>query len=215
MYLIGLLVGLGCYSLTYLFAKDTDNSRRVIVVFIIGAICLLGSLIIIGGFAGMPFGVLSVGIFTASILLAFFGGNSLWKKAIYTIIISCVVLFVSFDYLNKVDYWVGKKVNYGDEVDLYSQQLQKHTNIKGYKTFTVSEGDKAIVLSLGEKMAGNNIEVLDVKEKANTTIIKIRTFYNQSNEKNPWIMIGLNRLKSNIVIMDTDGTIYKEVGKAD
>lgn len=107
----------------------------------------------------------------------------------------------------------GKKVNYGDEVDLYSQQLQKHTNIKGYRTFTVSEGDKAIVLSLDGKMAGNNIEVLDVKEKANTTIIKIRTFYNQSNEKNPWIMIGLNRLKSNIVIMDTDRTIYKEVGK--
>lgn len=109
MYLIGLLVGLGCYSLTYLFAKDTDNSRRVMVVFIIGAICLLGSLIIIGGFAGMPFGVLSVGIFTVSILLAFFWGNSLWKKSIYTIIIFCVVFFVSFNYLNKVDYWVEKK----------------------------------------------------------------------------------------------------------
>jgi hypothetical protein len=213
MYLIGLLIGLGCYSITYLFAKDTDNSRRVLVVFILGAICLLGSLTIIGGFEGMPYGVLSLGIITVSILMAFLGKNLIWKKSVYTVIILFVVLFVSFDSLNKVDYWVGKKRNYGDDVYLYTQHIQKDTTIRGYNTFTISEGNKGIVLSLGNKMADNNIEVLDVKEQGSTTVIKIRTFYNQSTEKNPWIMIGFNRLKSNIVIMDTDGTLYEEVAE--
>lgn len=214
MYLIGLLIGLGCYSITYLFAKNTDNLRRVLVVFILGAVCLLGSLTIIGGFEGMPYGVLSVGIFTVSILMAFLGKNLIWKKSVYTFIILIVVLYVSFDLINKVDYSVGKKRNYGDDVYSYTQQLQKDTTIRGYKIFTISEGDKGIVLSLGDKMAGNNIEVLNVKEQGDTTVIEIRTFYNQSTEKNPWIMIGFNRLKSNIVIMDTDGTLYEELTEA-
>ncbi len=213
MYLIGLLIGLGCYSITFLFSKKSDNNRRVLVVYILGGVILLGSLIVIGGFEGMPFGVLSLGVFTVSFLLTLFGNKRIWKKLVYTVIILSVAFFILFDWLNKVDYWIGKKRDYGDEVSIYTQQLQEDTSIRGYKAFTISEGDKGIVLSLGGKMAGNNIEVLDVKEQGNTTIIEIRTFYNQSAEKNPWILIGLNRLKSEVVIMDTDGTLYEEVGK--
>lgn len=33
----------------------------------------------------------------------------------------------------------------------YIQQLQKDATIQGYKTFTISEGNKGIVLSLGGK----------------------------------------------------------------
>jgi hypothetical protein len=62
-------------------------------------------------------------------------------------------------------------------------------------------------------MEGNDIEVLNVEEQGNTTLITIRSYYNQSNEKNPVIGIELNRIQSEIVIMDTNGTIYEEVSE--
>lgn len=215
MFLIGLLLGIIFYALTYLFIKETENKKRTLAVAIIGILSLIGSITVIGGFEGMPYGVLSLGILTISILLAFFGNSSLWKKAVYTFVIMFVVLYSAFVYLNQIDYWIVKKTHYSydGELGLYLQQLQKDTSIQGYKTFTISEGNKGIVLSLGGEMAGNNIEVLDVEEQGKTTIIKIRTFYNQSNEKNPVIAIGLSRVQPEIVIMDTNGTIYEKVNK--
>jgi hypothetical protein len=217
MYLIGLLIGLVFYSLTYLFIKERENKKRVLVVFIMGVLFFLGSLIVIGGFEGMPYGVLSAGILTVSIMLALFGNNLLWKKLVYTVIILFVVLYILFVNLNKVDYWIVKKTHYTSDADVgsYIQQLQKDTTIQGYKTFTISEGNKGIVLSLGGKMAGNNIEVLDIKEYGKTTVIKIRTFYNQSSEQNPVVMIGLDRLQPEIIIMDTNGTMYEKATKVD
>lgn len=64
-------------------------------------------------------------------------------------------------------------------------------------------------------MAGNNIEVLNVEEYGDTTEIKIRTFYNQSSEKNPVIMIEIDRLQPEIIIMDTNGTIYEKATKVE
>lgn len=217
MYLIGLLAGLGFYALTYLFVKEMENKIRVLVVVIIGIVILFGSITVIGGFVGMPFGVLSLGILTTSILLAFFGKSSIWKKSVYTFIILVFVSYSTFMYLNKVEYWIVKKTHYStdNEVGSYIQQLQNDTSIQGYKTFTISEGNMGVVLSLGGKMAGNNIEVLDVKENGRTTEIKIRTFYNQSSEQNPVVIIGLDRLQSEIIIMDTNGTIYEEATKVE
>lgn len=217
MFLTGLLLGLGFYALTYLFMKESENKTRVLIVVVIGVLSLFGSIIVIGGFAGMPFGVLSLGILTISFVLAFFGKSSLWKKSVYTIVILFIVSYSAFMYFDKVDYWVVKKTHYssGDDFGSYTEQLQTDTTIQGYETFTISEGNKAIILSLGEEMSGNNIEVLDVEEQGKTTIIKIRTFYNKSIEKNPVIAIGLNRLQPEIVIMDTNGTIYEQAAKVD
>lgn len=213
MYLIGLSIGLVIYALTYLFARELNNYTRVIVVGAAAALTLVASLTLIGGFAGMPFGVLSLGMFTTSILFAFFEKSVLWKKAVSTLVILLVVSYSTFMYLNQVDFWIVKKTHFDSDYEIasYMQQLQNDTSIKGFKTFTISEGNKGIVLSLGGKMAGNNIEVLKVEDTGSTTQITIRTFYNQSVEKNPVIMIGLDRLQPEIVIMDTDGTIYEEV----
>jgi hypothetical protein len=217
MFLIGLLLGLGFYALTYLFMRETENKKRVLVVVIIGCLSLIGSITVIGGFAGMPFGVLSLGILTISILLSFFGKSPLWKKSVYTFVILFIVSYSAFMYLNRVDYWIIKQTHYtsGDDTGFYLQQLQKDTTIQGYKTFTISEGNKGIILSLDGEMAGNDIEVLDVEEQGKTTVIKIRTFYNQSNENNPVIAIGLNRVQPEIVIMDTNGTIYEQATKVE
>ena len=214
MYLTGLLIGLGFHALSYLFSKDMDNKKRVLIVGIIGILSVAASITVIGGFEGMPFGVLSLGILTIAILLAFFGKSTLWKKAVYTFVLLFVVLYSAVMFITQVDYWVVKKDNTSDYSDLgsYIHQVQIDPTIRGYKTFTLSEGNKGIVLSLGEEMSGNNIEVLDVEEQRGyTTIVKIRTSYNQSNEKNPYITIGLNRAQDEIIVIDTDGTLYEQV----
>ena len=212
MYQIGLIIGLGIYALTFLFQKEMENKKKVLVIFIIGILFLFGSLTMIGGFEGMPYGLLSLGILTVSILLALFGNNINGRRFVYLFIILFVAGYTSVVNLNKVDYWIVKKSHYQaiDDVGLYTQQLQKDPTIQGYETFAISEGNKGVVLSLGEQMAGNSIEVLDVIERGKTTEIKIRTFYNQSIEPNPVIMIGLNRLQPEVIIIDTDGTIYEK-----
>jgi hypothetical protein len=214
-YLIGLLTGLGTYALTFLFSKNIENKKRVLILIIVGFLTLLGSIFLIGGFEGMPYGVLGVGILSTSFLFSFFGKSSLWKKSVYTCVLLFVVLYFGFTYINKVDYWVIKKSSYssGDAISLYEERVQNDLSITGYKVFTILEGNKGIVLSLGGKMKGNDIEVLDVEEQGHTTLIKIRSYYNQSDEKNPVIGIGLNRVQSEIVIMDTNGTLYEEVSE--
>jgi hypothetical protein len=116
--------------------------------------------------------------------------------------------------MNQVDYWVIKEtrlsIGTADEIGSYLSLLQQNPTIQGHKTFTISEGANAVVLSLGQEMAGDNIEVLEVKEDGNTTVIKVRTFYNRSDEKNPFIVVGLDRVQSDVVIEDTNGTVFKE-----
>lgn len=217
VYLIGLIIGLGLYALTYFFVKEMKNKNRVLAVAIIGALCLIGSVTVIGGFEGMPIGVLSLGILSISLLLAFFGKSLVWKKSIYAFVILFVLSYSAYMYLNQTDYWIVKKSHYSalSDVNSYIQNLQTDTTVQGYETFTITEGNKGVVLSLGDEMAGNNIEVLDVTEYGGTTTIKIITFYNQSKEKNPVIMIGLDRLQPEIVIMDTNGTIYDKAIKVE
>ncbi|WP_106497307.1 hypothetical protein [Lentibacillus sp. Marseille-P4043] len=209
MFLIGIVIGLGIYALTYFFNKSMTNKNRTVIVFASGIFVFLASIIVIGGFAGMPFGVLALGMITIAILFLVFGRKVLWRKIIYTIVILFVISTITYDYLNNVDYWVVKKSEHN--TNTYMENLQQNSDVRGYKTVTISEGAKAIILSLGEEMAGNSIEVLDVEEQGYTTHVKIRTFYDQSTEKNPMIMIGLDRLQKEVVITDTDGTVYEEV----
>ncbi|MGY0691864.1 hypothetical protein ACW2QC_03615 [Virgibacillus sp. FSP13] len=209
MFLIGLVIGLGVYALTYFFSKSMTNKNRTIVVLVGGLFVFLVSLIVIGGFAGMPFGVLAAGMMTIAILFLVFGKKLLWRKIMYTVIILFVISTITYDYLNNVDYWVVKKSQ--NNKNTYMENLQENSEVRGYKTVTISEGSKAIILSLGEEMSGNSIEVLDVEEQGYTTHVKIRTFFDQSREKNPVIMIGLDRLQKEVVITDTDGTVYEEV----
>ncbi len=213
LFLSGLVLGLVIHAVTYIFRKRWGDRQRALVVGISGAVLFMVSITVIGGFAGMPFGVISAGIFSVAILMVIFKNNTVWKKVVYTSVITTVLCYSVFIYFTQTDYWVIKKSQYylGDEVGAYFQKLQDEPTIEGYKTFTILEGNKSIILSLGEKMAGNDIEVLDVEEQSNTTIVKIRSYYNQSSEKNPVIGIGLDRLKENIVIMDTNGTVYEEV----
>lgn len=212
-YLIGLIIGLGVYAITYVFAKQVANEIRVLIVAVAGILLSAISLMIIGGFQGIPFLILSLGVISVASLFGFFGRSLLGKKIVFTSVLLIVVSYSVFMYFNQTDYYiVSKSLRYGydGEVGAYVKKIEEDTATRGYKVFPFSEGDKAIVLSLGGEMTGNNIEVLGVEEKNGQTSITIRTFYNQSKEENPYIIIGLDKVQSKILIRDTDGTVYEE-----
>ena len=73
----------------------------------------------------------------------------------------------------------------------------------------------ALSLRKGEELKGNSIEVLDVNERNGRTEIEVKSYYDQSTEKNPWIGIALNRIQDEMIITDTDGTVYKKVTNID
>ncbi|AEI43559.1 hypothetical protein [Paenibacillus mucilaginosus] len=211
-YLFGLLAGFGLYALLSWIHSPLKHSVKVLVVAGAAAVVFLVSILVIGGFEGMPVGMGSAGLLTSAILLSF-AGKVIWRKIIYAVVLLSAAAYILFQYTNEVNYWIVKKTHYSALTDAgdYIKRLQKDPAIRGYKTFPIAEGRQGLVLSLGGSMAGNTVEVLDVKESGYTTIIQIRTFYNQSGEPNPVIMIGLDRLQPEINVMDTDGTIYEKV----
>lgn len=212
MYLIGLILGLGFYALTHYFSKKHDYTVKLSIVAVIGILFVIGSFAI-GGFGAMPYTALSIGILTIPIVIVLIGKKPIWRQYIFVGIGLVAAFGLAFSFFNKTDYWVISKHDYDidNPMDTYIQEVQNETNIRGYKRFTISEGNKGIVLSLGEEMAGTKIEVLDVVEEDEKTIIYVNSVYNKSTEKNPMISIGFNRLKSVVEIRDTDGTLYEQV----
>jgi|SRR5690625_1017382 len=211
MYLVGLLVGVVLYALTCFLTKEWDYKRRATTISIVGLLFMILSFAI-GGFNGMPIAISAIGILTISLITTLFGKSQLWRKGIFIVIVLLIAGAFAFSTINKIDYWVIKKTNeYATDNEIYEyvDKVQTDSDIKGYKTFDTVDS-KTIVLSLGNEMAGNNIEVMDIEEVNGKTVINVKSFYNKSIEENPTIIIGLDRLKPTIEIQDTDGTVYKE-----
>lgn len=212
--LIGLIIGIIIYSLTYVYGKSIANFKRSMIVLGGGILLLLTSVIIIGGFAGMPFGIISIGVIFMAIIFFIVGKNTFWKKTACFIVLLYTVVFSAYTYFNNIDYWVVDKASVEDQGLLpYLHNIEGDTSIRGYKLFNILEGSKGIFLTLGEDMSGNTIELVDVENNNGRTEIKIRTNYNNSPEKNPYIVIGVNKVEPEILITDTDGTVYKEINE--
>jgi hypothetical protein len=215
VYFIGLLLGVFFYSMTFYFSKEMKNDKRKIITGIVGLVCFIVGLMMIGGFSGMPISLMGVGILTVASLLWFGGKTILWRKVILAIILLIALgglSYVGLDRFNGSSFEIDEKDERLDpDLKNYYEYLQVHTDVKGFKAFDAYADDKAIILSLGGENKGNSLEVLNVENKGGRMIVNIRTFENQSSEKNPAIIILLDKLEPNIVIKDTDGTVYKEV----
>jgi hypothetical protein len=103
MYLIGLVFGMVVFSLTFLFKKMPEN-KRVLTVFISGIVIVLGSILLVGGFEGMPFGMIGLGMSSTAVILFFFQ-NHLFKnkRVLISILFGAVILAAGAIYLNKPD----------------------------------------------------------------------------------------------------------------
>lgn len=212
LYLVGLLIGIGFYSLTFFLSKEMKDKERQLYLFAGGSAIVLGGLIV-GGFEGMPISIVGLGVITISVVVALLI-RMVWRKYILTFTVLFIVGVFVFHYLDKTDYWIIKKENEyatpGDEVYNYLSRLQAETDIKGFKVIDMADSN-AIILSLGHERSGNSIEVMDIEELNSKTIIHVKSFYNKSVEKNPTVIIGVDRLNSEVEIRDVDGTVYQQI----
>src|SRR5699024_978782 len=109
VYLIGLIIGLILYALTYMFSRNIKNNTRTSSILIAGIISYLIIVFTIGGFESILFMFLSIGIITIAILFKFFGKSPLSKKIIYTTIGLVAAIYFALGIFYKVDYWIVQK----------------------------------------------------------------------------------------------------------
>ncbi|MEK4216683.1 hypothetical protein NYE57_00980 [Bacillus sp. FSL L8-0222] len=111
-------------------------------------------------------------------------------------------------------YWVLEKDRIGEgssELELYANYLQTHDDVKGYQVFTISEGKKMVVVSLGSSEKDKKLEVSDVKYSPKETIVTVkRKPAPEENEKNPYILIGLDKIEGDLIVQDKSGDRFEE-----
>lgn len=109
-------------------------------------------------------------------------------------------------------YWVMNKKNLDDEpaVRAYVNYLQKDkTERKGFKVIDVSEGKKMVVVSTGTRDL--ELESVSVDYLDDQTIVTVREVEANSDEVNPYILIGLKHPVSKFKVVNEDGEEY-EIG---
>ncbi|WP_338443551.1 hypothetical protein V5F86_20475 [Bacillus spizizenii] len=111
-------------------------------------------------------------------------------------------------------YWVLEKERIGEggsELELYANYLQMHDDVKGYQVFTISEGKKMVVVSLGSSEKDKKLEVSDVKFSPKETIVSMkRKPAPEANEKKLYILIGLDKIEGDLIVQDESGDRFEE-----
>ena len=215
VYSTGLIIGVALIALSY-FLKEWDNRKRNSMVAVIGVLAIIGGLVV-GGFDGIPISAIGVGILTVAILLFIAGNQSIIRKIVFALAVLvplAIFVYAAVDKIQGNNFIVAAKNEHLDSyLREYYDELQTKTATQGFKRFEPSEGEneKTIVLSLGKEKKGNSIEVAGIEKQGDRTTIHVKTFYNQSTEKNPTIILTLDNVGKNVVIKDTDGTVYKEI----
>ncbi|CAN2249387.1 hypothetical protein [Bacillus vallismortis] len=110
-------------------------------------------------------------------------------------------------------YWVLEKDRLDEVTDIkmYVNNLQMHDDVKGYQVFTISEGKKMVVVSLGSREKDKKLEVSGVKFSPKETIVTVkRKPAPTANEKNPYILIGLDKIEGEFIVQDESGDRFEE-----
>ncbi|TDY59336.1 LOW QUALITY PROTEIN: hypothetical protein BJ795_0949 [Bacillus subtilis] len=105
-------------------------------------------------------------------------------------------------------YWVLEK----DRIGEGSPDLEIYANfVKGYQVFTILEGRKMVIVSLGSSEKDKKLEVSDVKFSPKETIVTVkRKPAPTANEKNPYILIGLDKIEGDLIVQDETGDRFEE-----
>lgn len=108
------------------------------------------------------------------------------------------------------NHWVLEKSRLGEvpEIEHYVNSLQDTPDKRGFKIFTIAEGRKMIVVSTGSKSESLELDV--VKVDSGDTKIIVKELENNSDEENPYIMVGISAIKGQLLIQNTDGDSYDE-----
>lgn len=110
------------------------------------------------------------------------------------------------------EYWVLEKKRLDEEpaVRMYVNYLQNDkTDRKGFKLIDIAEGKKMVVVSTGTNKL--ELEAVDVEVLDNETIVTVREVEADSDEINPYILIGLKSKNGKVKVVNEDGEEY-EIG---
>lgn len=197
------------FGLAYVFVKGIKDRTQILLLLLLGILIFAFSLFVIGGFEGMPYGVLSLGVLTLPVLYFFLKRFALGKKVLFIGVPLIIAVHIVIGFINiRLHFVIYQSFFVHDSIVHLIDKIENDTSIVGYKKFKGYEGEDFLLISMGGERKGNTIEVLEVKENSDTTIIHIRTSYNQNPEPNPYIAVALTRIKSKVVILETDGTNY-------
>ena len=110
------------------------------------------------------------------------------------------------------DYWVWNKKDLDKEpgVRQYVNYLQNDkTDRKAFKLIDISEGKQLVVVSTGTNKL--ELEAVDVEVLDDETIVTVKEVEADSDEINPYILIGLERKNGKLKVVNEDGEEY-EIG---
>ncbi|WP_252502486.1 hypothetical protein [Sporosarcina sp. Marseille-Q4943] len=110
------------------------------------------------------------------------------------------------------EYWVLDKKRLDEEpaVRQYVNYLQNEkTDRKAFKLIDIAEGKQLVVVSTGTNKL--ELEAVDVEVLDDETIVTVREVEADSNEVNPYILIGLDRKNGKLKVVNEDGEEY-EIG---
>ncbi|KMM37948.1 hypothetical protein [Guptibacillus hwajinpoensis] len=129
-------------------------------------------------------------------------------KNIYLVIFVLLVAFLSACGSNT---WVLEKDRLAEvgSVKSYVEQLQnEHTDFQGFRVLTISEGKKMVVVSTGTSNQTLKFKETDVSN--NSTKIIIEEESTETDEKNPYILIGIDQIKGEFSVVNENEEKYKE-----
>ncbi|MFF2179482.1 hypothetical protein ACFVT8_23970 [Lysinibacillus sp. NPDC058147] len=205
--LVGFILGASIFLFTLIALKKTGKFYLApIVTFLIAVLTVLYGLFKVGGFEGMGFGIIGVGILTAAmggtLLLPFIKGIKQSEfnkvdKSILLIVPVFIFAIIGWTITSNKGYWVNEEglIEAGNDTSSY------------YEVSTISEGMKQIHIQLGEKYEGKHLEVKDVKTLGNTEITVKVVDKGNAKEGLPFIEIGLEKIVEPLVVQTTDGEI--------
>ncbi|MCA1054335.1 hypothetical protein LCM10_04990 [Rossellomorea aquimaris] len=108
--------------------------------------------------------------------------------------------------------WVLEKDRLSEvsSVKNYVEQLQTNeADLRGYRVFTISEGSKMVVVSSGSIDKALKFVEADVSE--NNTTISVEEISQNSDEANPYILIGIDEIKGELTVVNENGDEFKVV----
>ena len=85
----------------------------------------------------------------------------------------------------------------------------KRPDRKGFKIINIAEGKLMVVVSTGTNKL--ELEAVDVEVLDDETIVTVREVEADSDEVNPYILIGLERKNGKLKVFNEDGEEY-EIG---
>ncbi|MDA1675582.1 hypothetical protein [Bacillus cereus group sp. TH152-1LC] len=106
--------------------------------------------------------------------------------------------------------WVLEKdrIAEASDVESYAKRLQNDkVDFRGYKVLTISEGKKMIVVSTGSTDKTLELTKADVSDNNTTILVKEKN--KKSDEKNPFILIGINEIKGKLKVVNQSGDEFK------